>query len=362
MKSLFAEHSAPLDVNITNEAFLNTLNQPWYTKYFNWAEPQIGLSFSAVLGEARLNAIASVVANDAETPLRAQEALAKLNGEVASIKHMYTRNASQMRDYLTLSQMRNVTNQRLFEVATQAIWNDAKKAIDGVHGRIDQMVLQILSTGNLTLNLDNNPDGLVLDVPMGLPNTNKKSTTVEWATSATATPIQDIQKVVNNAVAPIETILMSRELFVVFMKTKEVRDTIGAFYGLTKTASASETAPLTLGRVNEYLSESMLPTIEVIDRKVAVEKNGVKSNVNPFDVDAVTFIPSGGVIGEIKNAYADEELSPLAGKEYAKTSNVLVTKWGETEPFREFTRAETKAMPVVNAIESVYILDTSVTA
>lgn len=354
--SVFGGYAENMQILIDTR--LEKFNQPWYTKYFEWDTPQISLDYTSVLGSAVINAVATVVARDSETPLATREALAKLTGEIPAIKRMIPLNENQYRHYMSLLNMPGVKDQQKKMQALKLIWDDVKKVVDSIHNRIDFLALQAISTGKIDINVDNNPDGIIVpDIDLLMPNENKTTVSTSWSDASNATPIQDIQSVVNKANSDFAKILISKNKMNEMMKSKEVKDTLAAFYGLTKAASSAETAPLTFNRLNKYMEESELPVFEIVDKKVSIEKNGAPTITSPFESKNLSFIPD-GKLGVIKNALAVEEMNPVENIKYANAGRVLVSKWKQNEPFREFTKAECNAWPVIESINSIHLLTT----
>ena len=196
-------------------------------------------------------------------------------------------------------------------------------------------------------------------VDLLMPSSNKIDSAVSWATSATATPITDIENTVLAAASrgiSFEKILMPKSLFLKFKKTKEVVDTMTAFfYGPKPGTGFNPVAVSTLANVNEFLTANQLPIIELIDMPVGIEKDGVISTIRPFNENNVSFIPA-GPLGEIKNAISIEEIKPVGDVSYATFNRALISKWSENEPFAEFTKVELNAFPALTAIDSIYIL------
>lgn len=356
--SIFGQNIEALQVLINTRQ--DRFNKPWYVDYFDWDTPQIGLDYNSVLGSAVITAAASVVDRDAETPLRSRETLAKLTGEIPAIKVMLQLNENQYRNYLALVHMPNVSDQQKKTQALKLIWDDVKKVTEAVHNRLDLIALQAVSTGKITLNIENNPDGILApDVDLLMPSENKKEVAKSWA-EADATPFQDIMNVVNQGMVQgsgFAKILIDSQKFAQMMRNQEVKDTLGAFFGLTKTATNSQTAPLTLTRVNQYLQESNLPILEVVNRRIAIEKGTTNQVINPFESKNISFIPD-GKLGVIKNALAVEEMNPVENVSYATNGRILISKWKQNEPFREFTKSECNAFPVLESINNIFLLKT----
>ena len=356
--SIFGQNIEALQILIDTRQ--EKFNKPWYVDYFDWDTPQIGLDYSSVLGSAVITAAASIVDRNAETPLRSREALAKIMGEIPAMKVMLPMNENQYRHYLALANMPNVKDGQKKMQALKLIWDDVKKVTEAIHNRLDVLVLQAVSTGAIDININNNPDGVVFpNIDLLMPSENKKQVGTAWSETS-ATPLQDIMRVVNEGQVNgygFAKILIDSQKFAQMMRNQEVKDTLGAFFGLTKTATNSQTAPLTLDRLNQYMKESNLPIFEVVNKRVAIEKNGKPTIINPFEAKTLSFIPD-GKLGVIKNALAVEELNPVENITYANSGRILISKWKQNEPFREFTKSECNAFPVVESINNIFLLKT----
>lgn len=239
------------------------------------------------------------------------------------------------------------------------LWGDVKKMGDSGHKRLDIMALEAVSTGQISLTVENNPDGIILTDPVDLlmPLGNKKTVDISWGTAATATPIADIEGVLESARARgirFAKMLMSYSLWLKFKRTKEVLDTLSAYYYGPK-AQGNPIAISTLDKVNEYLSANQLPIIEIVDEYIGIEKDGMVNTIQPFSQTNVSFVPA-GQLGVIKNAVAIEQLQPVPNVTYGTYNRALISKWKENEPFTEYTKVELNAFPAVDAIDSMYLL------
>lgn len=333
----------------------------WYPKYFNFGTPQYGLTFSSVIGRSRIEAAASIVDRDSSTPLRGRGSLEKYQGDIPAIREMVKMTESDYRDFMVLKNM-NIGGNVDVNAILDMLFNDVKRVGDSAHKRLDIMVLEAVSTGKISLDINNNPDGVILENQLDLlmPTTNKKQATTTWATSATATPLADIQTVIDagsDRGVSFSKILMSKALFAKFRKCKEVIDTMMAYYYGPKVGSGfNPVAVSTLDKINEFMDAEKLPTIELVDERIGIEKDGIIGVIKPFNENNVSFIPD-GKLGVIKHAFAIEELQPVGKVSYSKYNKALISKWSENEPFGEWTKVELNAFPAFEAIDSTFILE-----
>lgn len=358
IKSLFGAYSDKLQVIIdkSKAAFAPR----WYPQYFNFAPAQQSLTFTSAVGRDRIEAAASIVNRDSSAPLRSRQGLEKYTGDIPAIKEKMKMTEEDYRNMLTMQAL-SVDEATKRQQLLDLLFGDVRKVGESAHKRLDIMCLEAVSTGKISLDINNNPDGLVLANPLDLlmPSANKSNAAVSWATAATATPITDIEGVIQSASnkgISFSKILMSNALWLKFKKTKEVLDTLQAyFYGPKPGAGFNPTAISNLERVNEYMTANRLPIIEIVDVPVGIEKDGVISTITPFNQNNVSFIPS-GVLGMVKNAISIEQISPVEQVKYATYDRALISKWSENDPFGEYTAVELNAFPAFEKIDSTFIL------
>jgi hypothetical protein len=146
---------------------------------------------------------------------------------------------------------------------------------------------------------------------------------------------------------------MKESLFWIMAYSDEVINALKAFQRIP----VGSVMP-TLDQINTFLSANMLPTIELVDVLTGIEKDGIITNYDPWMTTNVALIPE-GMLGEIFNSYAIEELKPVAGVNYATNQRILLSKWATNDPWQEMTKSELNAFPGFEAIDSCFILTTA---
>jgi hypothetical protein len=355
VKSVFGQYAEELQVmfDSANERF----DPLFFPQYFDWGVPKATLDFTTVIGRSRIEAMASVISRDSSAPLRSRALLEKLQGSIPVIKEKFKLTEDDYRQWLSIQSLRGVNEQTKLNMILDLIWGDAKKAAQAPLKRIDAMCLEAISTGEITINVANNPDGVALSaaIDLGMPNGNKKNAAVNWATSASAKPITDIMALIRDAEdkgRSFSKMLMTRATFWKMAATAEVVDVLKGYFNY-----ASKNIP-TFDQVNQYLSNNLLPQIEIVDFVTGVEKDGKIAAYRPFKEEHVSFLPQ-GKLGIVHHALAMEQIAPVNQVSYAVANKVLVSKWGENDPFAEFTMGELNAFPGVEAIDSIFLLNTA---
>jgi hypothetical protein len=354
IKSVFGSYADKLQALIDNS--LARFADTWYQNYFEDGTPQQNLTYVTVIGRARIEAAASVVVRGSAAPLRSRAALDKLQGEIPPIMEKFAMREDEYRNFLNVQQL-PITDQAKTNILLDLLFGDVKKAGDSVFKRLDMMAMEAVSKGQISLDTTNNPDGITLGTALDLlfPTGNKTNAAVNWQTSASATPITDIQTQViyqRNRGNKIAKVLMSINLWEYFRKCDEVKNYFTAYVGKT-----NNKVIVTLANVNEFLLASNLPIIELVDQVVGVEKDGVISSIRPFSDTNAVLIPD-GPLGVIHNAFSLEELKPVSHVNYGKFKQSLISKWQNNEPWAEFTKSELNAMPGIEQSDRIHLIAT----
>lgn len=346
--SIFGKYAEKLQVIIDKK--LDKFAPVWFTKYFTFNQPTIELNYITAVGRSRIEAAASIVDREADAPLRSRPNLEKYSGGIPAIKQAFKLKESDIRTWLALQNMKVTGNSQVQQIL-DLIWGDTQKCGNAAMKKVDYMCLEAVSTGKITVNATNNPDGAVYDdVDLLVPTGHKTRAEIAWSTSTTATPFSNIVKVVQDMDAEgiqYEKIFMSNAVFWAMQKTTEV-------ITMVNNSDTSTRIPR-LDEINEYLSTNGLPIIELVNESVGIEKNGVITSYKPFNEKVAVFIPAGG-LGVIHNAYAIEQLRPVQGISYGIYNRALISKWSQAHPFGEFTQVELNAFPGLEVADFIHIL------
>jgi len=358
IQSVFGKYAERLQVLV--DASLQKFEPVWFKKYFDWSTPTSTLTYVSAIGRNRIEAAASVVDRKSPAPTRSRQGLEKLSGTVPAIKESFRMNEEDYRNFQSVQQM-NVSDQTKRDMLMKLLFDDVKKAGDAPLKRVDIMCLQALSLGKVQINVTNNPDGIITnDIDLLMPSDNFKKVAVIWSTPTTSTPITDIKTIVIAANAKgikFEKMLMTLETF---WKLQLSAETVKQLSGFFRVAQGQAIAS-TLEQINQYLNANFFPIIEIVNEQIGIEKDGLITTFNPWNANSVSFIPS-GKLGLIHNAFAIEQMEPVAGLNYATYENVLIKKYRQHNPWGEFTDCELNAFPGVEAIDRIYILDVETAA
>lgn len=333
---------------------------PVWSKYLT-ERFSLSLDWRGIMAVMENSPAASVIDFSSGKPIATRPTVSKINGEMASLGNKYQMSKRQVRDLLELQD--NVGKMGI-NVATliDFLIPDVKRATVGPHKAIDRLLLEGMSTGTMSLTATNNPKGVIWNSALdwGIEQT---FASVVWsaANAATMKPITDIKKKVKDGIAKgrkYSIMSMSSATFDIMVGSTEFKDSfktqLGAFTQVSNILLSVDT-------VNALFRGVGLPTIELIDYPVQVEKaDGTYTTILPFANDRVSFRVDDNV-GELLYTYANEQRRPVAGKSYATAMNVLVSKYSDNDG-NEFTEGEFNAFPVINAASTMSIIKTDATS
>lgn len=344
------------------EARLSTRKiKPVYFPNFFGIKAKSFLKWETLTGEKGAPVIADVISYDATAPQKKREVVGKMSGDIPKTAIKRGMNESEWNEYQQLS--RDVQSDAQLQAILDLAFKDQDFCYNGVRGRFEWWAMQLMSKGGFVLNSENN-NGIVTEefVGCGMPNDNKKVASVNWATSATADGLQDIEDVVNAAAengVTIKYVIMRSDDFSLLKKQKSTVDKLKGW------VNNSSKLTVTKQVVNEYLAAQERPvTIVTVSPAVRIEgKDHSRTTVNPWEAHRVTFVED-LMIGDIQHGPIASENSA----EYKKVATtvkkdfVFIAKWSEMEPFKEWTRAEANAIPVINDPDAMYIMKTDAVA
>jgi len=358
LKSQFGLYAEAANMQAIIDQSNARFNIPFWGRFFRAGVPSQSLTYVTAIGKSRLDAAATLVSRDGATPLRSRSTIAKLYGDVPAIKVMKKLGEDDYRSFLTFQALQIGDAQKKQQLLN-LMFGDIASVVNSVNRRIDYMVLEGISTGKITVTATNNPDGIVQDdVDLLMPAENYLTVAKVWS-DPTSTPITDIRNAVKKIKTlnktGITTMLIDDVTYLQVEANAEVASLMKGYYNPGSNAKYV----VTLESINIFMRANRLPVFEIIDEVVPIEVDGVNTNTRPFKKENVVFIPD-GMLGEIKNSLAIEELQPVTQVNYSKQGNVLVSKWFSNEPFGEFTKAEWNAFPSFDQIDTMFIMQTDV--
>nr|WP_309924085.1 MULTISPECIES: major capsid protein [unclassified Arcicella] len=294
--------------------------------------------------------MADVVAMDSELPLKKRDSISKANGDIPKFGMELKMNEQQLTN-LDVTIAQNATESQIIS----AIFNDTPKVITGIWERNEQVFLQGLSTGVALVDSDNVGTGIRIDY--GYKADNKFVASVLWSSASTAKPIDEIENVFTKASLDgnvLGTIYMDKTAFNNMTKATSFKEMFAFNAGFSGGSIPSPS----IEQARQVILSRFGVNLQIIDRAVRYEKNGVQTTFKPWQDGMVVFTPA-GPIGSLFYAKLAEQNHPTAGVTYSVTDDfILVSKFRTNRPsLSEFTTSQARVIPVISNVEGIYTLD-----
>lgn len=296
---------------------------------------------------------ADVVSMDSSLPLKKRDAISTVEGDIPKVGQKRYLNERTMTDLDILVRTNGDGDKK--GPIIQKLFGDTKAVIEAVWETMEFMFLQALSSGVTVISDDDNV-GNGIRIDFNHPDANKFGAEVKWSDIANATPVSDITRVTDRAEQQghsLQVIMMDRATWNNFRNNAEVKQ----LYAANVNIPGSNIPSPTLKQVNEAMEANHSLTIQIINRTVTVERDGVRKVLKPWEAGMVVLAPS-GKLGSLVWGTLAEENHPDKKVTYQKAdSYILVSKYAKNDPIREFTSSQALAVPVIDEIESIYHLD-----
>ncbi|QDK80837.1 hypothetical protein EXU85_20380 [Spirosoma sp. KCTC 42546] len=296
--------------------------------------------------------MADVVAMDSSLPLKKRDSISKANGDIPKLGMKLQLNERQLTDLDTL-----VATGASDQQIVAKLFADTPKVITGVYERCEEMFLRGLSTG-VTLIEDTENVGTGIRIDYGYASANKFGVAVLWSSASTATPFDDIQRILDKASADGNTItvcMLDRSAFNNLVNTTQAKQ----LFAFSQSFVGSAIPAPSLSQMNSFVSDRYGFTFQIVERSVRYEKNGTQTAVKPWATGAAVFLTSTQV-GTLVYAKLAEEGHPVTNVTYQKAGNfILVSKYRKNDPLAEFTSSQARVVPVISNVDQIYLLDST---
>lgn len=303
---------------------------------------------------------ADIVALDSPLPLKKRPTLARFSGDIPKMGLEMQKREKQLTDMLALVARLSGTGANADAQIAAKILDDVPMVIRAIYERLEACFLEGLSSGAVVID-DSETVGTGIRIDYGYRTENAFTSTLPWS-NVNATPFSDMQRLIDFASFEGDTItmiMMDRTTFNNMAKTTEGRGIYAAYAGFPGT-----TQPIpTLSQINPALQDRYGFAIEIIDRSVRIERNGVQTQYKPWKPGAVVAVTTMD-LGSYTWARLAELDMPVGGVNYQTADDfILVSKYSKNDPaFMEITRSQARVLPVIDNPYQIYTLDSTITA
>ena len=240
-------------------------------------------------------------------------------------------------------------NQQLIEMLVTNIFDDQAELLESARVSRERMRMMALTTG--VVSMANNGQTFVFDY--GIPSDHKANATVDWETSATADPIEDIrkgiEKIADDTGNTITRAMCSRKTWRDLRNSDKIKKEI---YVLTNGMGA-----VTDNKLKQYLMDELGITVVINTKRYKDEKGAT----TPYMPDDTFVMFPDGILGNTcmgtTPAESDLMTSNVANVAIADTG-VAITTVQKAEPVNLDVIASMVCLPDFPEADSVYIIDT----
>ena len=299
---------------------------------------------------------ADVVSMDSELPLKSRDKIATVEGNIPK---------SGMKLYISEKELKDLDSmiaQNLPEPqVVQNMFADLPRCIQGIYERIEDIFLSELSSG---VALASRSGGTGIRFDIGFLEKNKFGHgTSDWTNADTATPLDDIQKVYDQAMDDqntITTAFLDDYTIKLLGNSKQVREQFAFNRGLVITAE-SKVPVLSFDQIASIFEDKWQTKLVRVSKTIKTELNGVKGTHNPWAKGHITFTCYDN-LGDLVWTNVAEVTRPVAGVTYqAAYEPILASRYSTNDPLREFTNSQAMVIPILNNVDAIYSLDSTQT-
>lgn len=312
------------------------------------------LQYQVVSGSEQ-RPMSDVVAFSTAYPRKSRAALSKISGDLPALRIMRQMSEIDLNSFMQFNSQKTPDTKAIIEL----VFGDIVYCYNAVENRLAWLGFTALSTGEISLTALNNA-GVITETAITFHIDNKSGASVAWNGAADGTkPITDIIALCDLARLSgviFRKILMSRASFSYMRKSEE---TINFCFG--DSGSAVTKYP-NLAVLNENLIADGLPAIDLIDVYLQFENSDHDiTNLVAWSEGKIAFLPQ-DEIGAILHCKTAEEEFPPKQVLQDKKGIVLLTKWSENAPIREFTSGAANAFPAIKLRESIFLMNSLATS
>lgn len=309
-------------------------------------------SWEAIQGEYS-NIAADVVNMDSRLDIKSRDSIASASGDIPKVGMMLALTEKQLKklDTLVASNINGVNDKEILI----ELFRDLKRCIQGVYNRTELLFLQGLSSGIIVT--DREEDASTgIRANFNYHQSHKFGVAFDWADANTATPVDDIDAVLEKAHED------GYSLSVIMLKPKQLNQARRAKQMIAEYAASKDTtssgAAVSKQNLIQWFKDEKGLTVEEIKTTIPVEKDGKRTNIDPWQDGMIVFLSDMNV-GDLVWTKLAEMNHPKQDVTYQIVDDyILASKYHEVNPIKEITSSQAMLLPVISDIGGIYQLDT----
>lgn len=303
---------------------------------------------------------ADVVSMDSSLPLKKRDSLSTAVGQIPKLGISFARSEKFLSDVAVMA----ARGAREAEIAAKVL-ADASRAINGIIVRTEILFEQGLSTGVILVDDPTNPSiGIRASFGYKAENMFDVKNGKRWGESGYK-PLDDIEQMFEKAAADgnsIGGVMLSKKYFNLIRNSEQGKQLAAIFAGQVLVSLETLMTPSREVMLNALADEFGCP-FRIVDSTFRIEGNdGTTKTVKPWEEANIVGVPSLDNVGRLVYGTLAEETRPVNDVTYVKAgSHILVAEFGETNPLREYTTAQSLCLPVIDNAQSIYVLSANKT-
>lgn len=347
------------EIDEASERKVNIFGEPWYLKYFRWNDtPNTEDEFTTLLDTFNFDIAASTINRNSPSPLRGLDKPKSLKQQLFYHSHTYKieeETITNLGKQLKMLPQNSVGQRKAYDLYVKALRNLRSKGVNGIHNRMDIMILTLLSKyGKYTVNTTVDPESPLqgTEIDFGFDSTHKATFSIPW-TEANINDVDVYQDIFDFAYMtnrPLAKILMRQEQLNYALRTPKLRHLINSLQ--------FQEMPIDQAKLNTFLSQNNLPTIEVVNKIARVQSGAETTEFQPFELGAIVGIPA-GLLGSIESGFMSSELgakSPKANLQWYGRIEMYdwISDITDGSDYTEYLQTSALAAPSVSQIRNIY--------
>lgn len=329
--------------------------------WFTYNTPQMSLTAEAIVGKYNLRFMATLIGDESPTPLRRSDGFDIWTKEIPRVGHKFPMNARDYRKLMEVYENPRISESQKVKQIEKTLTHDMQDAYLGCKDVMDFIALKAFSNWGVAQFKPeiNNPGGREYEVDYRMPEENMIVSAFNWNNANTkagkVSPVLMLAAICaqlrNRGIEPGE-VLMSQDLYYWLRMDETTR--------LLVKGNDKKAQSVTKAELDDLLAQNEIPAVTVITRKMAIDKDGKRNAIDPWNHNFICIKPA-GVIGEIQPAIEDSELMEEDNVDYMNAGNgIRIAKWrtGEStgQVAAEYTQGSGRLLPIITEIGAIVCL------
>lgn len=226
----------------------------------------------------------------------------------------------------------------------------------GIDERNEYALLYGLSNGYVAVRDDDNPKELLRIKYQYLPDNILGIESIDEGIT-----VADLKNCIERASNDGNTIIkfwISKTKFDALKKAQDARELVANYRGQTYDSQTKLPVPTASVFQEAFLDETGV-SFQIINRTVRLEHDGDKKSVKPWNDNMIIGVCS-EMIGALVYGQVAEATNQVAGVTYQQIDYKLISQYSTTDPLKETTAVQAYCLPVIEDVDTIYQIDTTI--